>query len=72
MDLLARHLQRLGLTATDPDALVFVSPEGSVVDYGNWRRRVWQPACSAVGLDGLGFHDLGGRTPLLLLPKEWT
>jgi integrase len=37
---------------------VFVSPDGGPLDYGNWRRRVWLPACRAVGLDGLVFHDL--------------
>lgn len=55
---LSAHLARRGLTATDATAFVFVSPEGQPLDYSVWRRRVWQPACRRVGLDGLGFHDL--------------
>lgn len=58
VDLLARHLARRGLDAGAQDALVFVSPEGDVIDYGHWRQRVWLPACEAVGLEGLTFHDL--------------
>ena len=55
---LAAHLRRRGLTAVDPEALVFVAPHGGPIRYDKWRRRVWLPACTGVGLDGLGFHDL--------------
>lgn len=55
---LAALLSRRGLTAADGDALVFVSPDGAPLDYTNWRRRTWLPACKAAGLAGLRFHDL--------------
>ena len=58
-DLLAAHLARRGLDATTtPDALVFTSPNGQVLDYGHWRQRVWAPACRACGFEGVTFHDL--------------
>lgn len=56
--MLAAHLAARGLSAADHDELVFVAPEGGVIDYGHWRLRVWLPACEAVGLQGLTFHDL--------------
>ncbi|GAC1603874.1 MAG: hypothetical protein NVS3B21_32760 [Acidimicrobiales bacterium] len=55
---LVAHLRRRGLTAAQPDALVFVAPHGGPVRYDKWRRRVWLPACTASGVEGLGFHDL--------------
>jgi integrase len=47
---LTDQLARRGVTGADVDAFVFVSPEGAMLDYSHWRRRVWQPACVAVGL----------------------
>ena len=61
--------------ALDPDdgkALLFTAPDGGVLRYSNWLRRVWWPACVAAGVgrmvedeasgqvryEGLGFHDL--------------
>ena len=57
-EMLAAHLHRRGLSAADADALVFVAPQGGPVRYDKWRRRVWMPACSAAGIEGLAFHDL--------------
>lgn len=58
LEMLAEHLARRGLTGADPEALVFAAPHGGVLRFDNWRRRVWRPACAAVGLDRLTFHDL--------------
>jgi len=58
VDLLAIHLHRRGLTGADPDALVFASPDGNGLHYGNWRRRVWLPACAEVDLPDLQFKML--------------
>jgi integrase len=58
MDVLAAHLARRGLTGADTAALVFMMREGGPLRYEHWRRRNWLPACAAVGLDGLTFHDL--------------
>ena len=38
--------------------LLFTSPNGSAIRLANWRRRVWDPAVVAAGLDGLTPHDL--------------
>ena len=60
-----------GLTAADGDEFLFTTADGGPLDYCNWRRRSWIPACIKAGLGdrvtgtakrktykGLGFHDL--------------
>jgi integrase len=56
--MLTEHLAARAVTGSDPEALVFVSLDGSPLHYSNWRQRVWIPATEAAGLDGLHFHDL--------------
>jgi integrase len=56
--MLAVHLTTTGLNAADGHRLVFTSPDGTPLDYSNWRRRVWLPAASFAGLSGASFHDL--------------
>ena len=41
-----------------PEDLLFTAPEGGVLRLGNWRRRVFDPACRAAGLVGVTPHDL--------------
>jgi integrase len=57
-DVLAGHMAAGGLTGAAPDQLIFQAPEGGVLRYDNWRRRVWQPAAKSGGCPGAGFHDL--------------
>jgi integrase len=71
-DMLSVHLARSGLTAEYGDELVFSMADGGVLDYRNFRYRVWQPACITAGVgkvvkdeetgrksyEGLTFHDL--------------
>lgn len=57
-DELSAYMKSLQLTGADPDALLFPNNEDRPLDYSNWRRRVWEPAVRAAGLDGLNFHDL--------------
>jgi len=53
---LDQHLaERTGPAA---DALVFTSPDGGVLHPPNWRRRFWEPAVLAAGLEPLRIHDL--------------
>ena len=40
------------------DADVFTTTAGGPVDRNNFRNRVWLPATTGLGLDGLRFHDL--------------
>jgi integrase len=56
-ELLARHLGDVG---SQPDTLVFTSPEGGALRSSNVRRRIWDPACVAAGDDlaGITPHDL--------------
>ncbi len=44
--------------APEADALVFSSPTGQVLRGASWRRRFWQPAVTAAGLEPLRVHDL--------------
>jgi integrase len=70
--MLCEHIRARRLMVEDDDALLFTSPDGGVLRYSNWLRRVWYPATVAAGLGrivtdeatgrkryvGLGFHDL--------------
>jgi integrase len=52
---LTSHLATVGPVAS---ALVFTSPEGTPLRYGNFHRRAWQPALTDAGLTSVHFHDL--------------
>ncbi|GAA2469868.1 tyrosine-type recombinase/integrase [Terrabacter carboxydivorans] len=41
-----------------PEDLLFTAPEGGVLRLGNWRRRVFDPACRAAGVVEVTPHDL--------------
>jgi integrase len=55
-DRLAEHLQ----TDVDlvPTARLFSSPQGGVLRYQNFLRRVWRPAVRAAGLGSITIHQL--------------
>lgn len=40
---------------TDP---LFTSPQGERLDYHNFARRVFKPACQRAGLEGITLHSL--------------
>lgn len=69
MSMLAEHLTQRGMSGDDPEALVFVSPDGEPLHYSNWRRRVWLPARDRVGLGDLTFHDLKHTAATLLVEE---
>lgn len=52
VEMLAQHLASRLANVADADALVFISPEGDVIEYAHWRQRVWLPACRAAGIQG--------------------
>jgi integrase len=72
VEMVGKHMAARGLTVDDRDALLFTAPDGGMLRYSNWLRRVWYPATVAAGLGqlvedeatgrtryvGLGFHDL--------------
>jgi integrase len=44
---------------SEPDALVFVSPRGGVMNPNNFRHRVWKPVVAAAKIDpAFGIHHL--------------
>ncbi len=69
MSTIAHVLAERGITATDPEALVFVSPDGARLHYSNWRRGVWLPARQAAGVPHLNFHDLKHTAGTALLEE---
>jgi integrase len=44
--------------ASDPEALVFVSPKGGLLRHSNFYSRTFKPAIEAFGLKDFRFHDL--------------
>ena len=54
IDVLREHVQGFPSEA----GLVFTGPNGAAIRPGNFRRRVFDPAATATGLDGLHLHDL--------------
>jgi len=53
---LAVHIDLYALPGTD--GLVFPSADGQPMRRSNFRRRVWEPATTEVGMSGFRFHDL--------------
>jgi len=53
---LADVLKRRGVSPQDTDALVFTSPSGHRLNYTNWLKREWRPACIESGLPDLLLH----------------
>jgi integrase len=53
---IALHLA--SFVGSEPTSHVFTSPDGNPLRRSNFNRRVWQPACAAVGIQGFRFHDL--------------
>ena len=52
---LAADLDTLRPRVHGVDELVFPSPTGLILDWGNWRRRVWQPATKAAGVQAVPY-----------------
>lgn len=48
----------LATAGKGPDDYVFTSPQGGHLRLHNWRRRVFDPAVTAAGLEGVTPHDL--------------
>ncbi len=70
MEMLAEHLGRRGLTAAQPNELVFVTTDGEGLDYSHWRQRVWLPATEGAGFAGLQFHDLRRTAATALVTEQ--
>jgi integrase len=69
VELLAGHLARRGLNASDRDELVFVAQRGGPIRRPGFRSRIWAPACRRAGLDRLGFHDLRRSAATVMLAQ---
>ena len=60
----------------DLDAFVFTAPEGGPLRVNLFRARVWRPAVTAAGLEGLRIHDLRHTAVALWIAaganEEWS
>jgi integrase len=56
VEALADHLDRH--VGPEQNALVFSSPSGGALRHQNFTRRVWRPALTRAGLEGLTIHGL--------------
>src|SRR5207302_1238850 len=65
-DLLAEHLTGVPV---DPDALVFTLAEGGPLRQSPFWYRVWNPARSGAGFDGLKVHEMRHTCAALLIAK---
>jgi integrase len=54
INVLVEHLAPGG----QPADFVFTGPQGGPLRIANFRNRIWRPATTAAGLDGLRIHDL--------------
>ena len=54
--ILADHSEQHCLS--DADAFVFSSPRGGPLNYQNFMLRIWKPAVTQAGLEGITAHDL--------------
>jgi integrase len=48
----------VAVASGDPEAFVFTAPQGGPLRVIAFRARVWRPATTNAGLDGLRIHDL--------------
>ncbi len=67
--LISKHLLAVGRSGADSDSPLFVSPAGHRLRYDNFRRRVFNPACSRAGLVDVTPHSLR-RTHATMLIAE--
>ncbi len=70
-----QHLLDTGRTAGNKDEPLFLSADRKMLNYSNFRNRVFKPACQRAGFPDLQFHDLRRTTTTLLVeqgvsPKE--
>lgn len=81
LDVLAKHMAERGLTADNPETLLFTTKRhgrgkgGAVVGGGplratNFRNRVLNPAVKSLGFDGLDFHGLRSVAASLMIDND--
>jgi integrase len=59
--------------ASAPDSdLAFPNERGGIIDYGNFRERVFAPAVARSGLEPFTFHDLRHTHVAWLVDADWS
>ena len=67
MKMLTKHLSQTGRNSSIMDGPLFTTPEGTILNYSNFRNRVFKPAVARIGLPNLRIHDLRRTTATLLI-----
>jgi integrase len=67
MDDLTAHMD--AHVADDPEAFLFVAPNGGMLGYASWRKRTWNPAVEAAGLYGVTPHALRASVATLIADR---
>jgi integrase len=71
VDELMKHRARF--TDESEEAYVFTGPDGAPLRAGNWRKRVWYPACAAAGLEPAPRpHDARHTAATLMLESGYS
>ena len=65
----AKHLAATGRTGSSPEEPIFTSPSGKRLNYGNFYRRIFKPACAAAGFPDVVFHDLRRTHATMLISQ---
>ena len=58
VNVLSKHLTKIGRTGANADEPLFVSPEGKHLNYANFRNRIWTPTVESIGLSDVTIKDL--------------
>lgn len=66
---LSDHLAEQLASAGGPNTLVFTSPRGEPIRYGNFLRRVWKPTLEKVEIPEMGVHALRHTCAALLIAQ---
>lgn len=61
------HLAQTDRTVQMHDESLFVTPNGERLDYSNFRRRIFVPACERAQLSGVQVHDLRRTCATMLI-----
>jgi len=66
---IAKHLAATNRTGASLEQPIFTSPSGKRLNYGNFYRRIFKPACNAAGFPDVVFHDLRRTHATMLISQ---
>jgi integrase len=67
--IISQHIVATGRVGAEADSPLFTTPGGRALNYSNFRKKVFKPACERAGLPTITFHDLR-RTHATMLVSQ--